>query len=409
MTAPDDPELRLAAACCRWPPSPARDAAVRAAAAGVDWDRFGRVVVRQRIAGLVEPGLRSAGVAIPEQLATPLARYARRIVHSNLVAAGDTARLTARIAAAGYPVLAVKGVVLGALAYGSVGVKHSKDIDLLIRPEHIGPVLALLEADGYRITHPAAGLTSEQRAVLPRYGKDVALVRSGPHLQIELHWRLFTNPALLPMLGADGAAQTVMLGTTLTAPTLAPADLYAYLVLHGAIDGWSRMKSLADLNALVAQCDPATLATWHDRAVALGAGPASEQALIMMRDLFALPLPPGLAETVGSSRRVRMLVAGAYRLMAVKDGATEIDSWAFGRMLSLAMQPLLGRGFGYQWQILRSVLYMQSDMYASKLPPSLYPLYPMVRVPAWLGSRISRAFRQVFGGGKADPVARKAR
>lgn len=408
MTAPADPELRLAAACCRWPPSPARDAAVQTAvAAGIDWERFARVVVRQRVWGLVEAGLKAAGIAVPEAIATPLARQARRVVHNNLIAAADTARLTGLIAAAGYPVLAVKGVVLGALAYGSVGFKHSKDIDLLILPEHVAPVLALLEAETYRITQPAHGLNAAQRAVLARYGKDVGMMRGAPHLQIELHWRLFTNARLLPTLTARSPTQTVMLGTALSAPTFAPADLYSYLVLHGANDGWSRMKSLADLNALVASAGPLALRMWHDRAVSLGAGAASEQAMLMMHDLFALPLPSELAETIGRSRRVRMLVAGAYQLMAVRDGATEIDGWGYGRMLSLAMQPLLGRGVRYQWQILRSVLYMQSEMYGSKLPPALYPFYPLVRVPAWLISRIARLGRHIVGSDKSVTIAGK--
>lgn len=410
VTAPADPELLLAAACCRWPPSPARDAAVRAAvASGIDWDRFGRVMVRQRVQGLVDAGLKAAGVTVPEKIAVPLARHAKRIIHQNLVAAADTARLTSLIAAAGYPVLAVKGVVLGALAYGSVAVKHSKDIDLLILPEHVAPVLALLEAERYRITQPAETLSAEQRAVLPHYGKDVGMVRGAPHLQVELHWRLFTNTELLPTLTAAGPAQTVMLGTNLSAPTLASDDLYSYLVVHGAIDGWSRMKSLADLNALVATVELETLEHWHAPAVALGAGAASEQALLMMDDLFALPLPAGLAATIGHSKRVQMLVAGAYRLMAVHDGAQEIDGWPYGRMLSLAMQPLLGRGVRYQWHIVRSVLYMQSDMYGSKLPPSLYPLYPLVRVPAWLISRITRAVRSTPGSDTSITITGKPR
>ncbi len=410
MTAPADPELRLAAACCRWPPSPARDAAVQTAVAdGIDWERFARVVVRQRVWGLVDAGLKAAGIAVPEAIATPLARQARRVVHNNLVAAADTARLTGLIAAAGYPVLAVKGVVLGALAYGSVGFKHSKDIDLLILPEHVAPVLALLEAETYRITQPAHGLSAAQRAVLPRYGKDVGMMRGAPHLQIELHWRLFTNAQLLSTLTARSPTQTVMLGTALSAPTFAPADLYSYLVLHGANDGWSRMKSLADLNALVASADPLALPMWHDRAVSLGAEAASEQAMLMMHDLFALPLPITLAETIGRSRRVQMLVAGAYQLMAVRDGASEIDGWVYGRMLSLAMQPLLGRGVRYQWHILRSVLYMQSEMYGSKLPPALYPFYPLVRVPAWLISRIARLGRHIMGSDKSVTIAGKTR
>jgi hypothetical protein len=358
---------------------------------------------------LVEAGLKAAGIPIPEEVAAPLARVAKRILHNNLVAAADTARLTGLIAAAGYPVLAVKGVVLGALAYGSVGVKHSKDIDLLILPEHLAPVLALLEAESYRITQPTQALSAEQRALLPRYGKDVTMGRGAPHMHVELHWRLFTNSQLLPMLTARAPVQTVMLGTGLSAPTFAAADLYAYLVLHGAIDGWSRMKSLADLNALVASAAPDALLTWHDRALALGAGAASEQAMLMMRDLFELPLPITLAETIGRSPRVRMLIAGAYRLMAVRDGATEIDSWSYGRMLSLAMQPLLGRGVRYQWHILRSVLYLQTDMYRSKLPPSLYPFYPLIRVPTWLISRIARGVRHIAGSDKSATIAGKTR
>lgn len=65
--------------------------------------------------------------------------------------------------------------------------------------------------------------------------------------------------------------------------------------------------------------------------------------------------------------------------------------------------PELRRGLRYQWHIVRSVLYMQSDMYSSKLPPSLYPLYPLVRIPAWLGSRIARGVRHLLSGDK--PVA----
>ena len=407
VTAPADPELRLAAACCRWPPSPLRDAAVRDAAVGIDWTRFGRVVVRQRVAGLVEAGLKAAAAIAPNDIAEPIARQAKRTVHRNLIAAGETTRLTRLIAAAGYPVLAVKGVALGAIAYNSIALKHSKDIDLLILPEHVAPVLALLEADTYRITQPAETLSAAQRGVLARYGKDAALLRGTPHLQVELHWRLFTNMHLLPTITAQSPAQVVTLGTGLTVPTLAPANLYTYLVLHGAVDGWSRLKSLADLNALVAARDPDDVQAWHDHAVGLGAGVASEQALVMMADLFALQPPPRLQATIGRSRRVRMLVAGAYRLMAVRDGATEIDGWAFGRMLSLAMQPLLGRGLRYQWQILRSVLYLQGDMYRSILPPALYPLYPLIRVPAWLMIRIGRIAQHAFGRDKSATVAAK--
>lgn len=379
----------LAAACCRWPPSPARDAAVRAAAAAIDWARFERVVARQRVAGLVDPALREAAVAVPEPVAAAIARNARQTVHRNLLAASETVRLARLIAAAGYPVLAVKGAVLGAQAYGSVAFKHSKDIDLLILPRDHEAVLALLEADAYRLIAPAETLDAAQRAVLARYGKDASLIHRSSHVQVELHWRLFVNTTLLPGLTAASPTQTVELASGMTVPTLALPDLYAYLVMHGATDGWSRMKWIADVNALLAPLDAAAVLALHGHAVRLGAGAASAQALLLMHELFALPLAPDVAVALRARRRVRWLVAGAYRLMAARDGHTEIADWRGGQMLALAMHLLLGRGPGNVWQIARSILYMQSDMYRSRIPPSLYVFYPLVRIPQWVIQRIA--------------------
>lgn len=392
MTVPDDPEFLLAAACCRWPPAPARDVAVRAATRGVDWERFGRVVKRQRVAGLVDAALRAAGVTLPDEVAAPIAREAHRIARQNLVAASETARLVSRIAEAGHAVLAVKGVALGALAYRSIGLKHSKDIDLLVLPEAAGAVLALLEQDGYRLVFPADSLTPAQRRTLTAYGKDAMLVDRHGH-QVELHWRLFDSRAMLPGITASSPVQIVPLGGQRSVSTLAQPDLYAYLALHGATDGWSRLKWLADVNALLAPLDEATVAALHAHAEAAGAGAASAQALLLIRDLFGRPLPAPLAALAEPPRRVRLLVAGAYRMMVARDGARETSDWWGGQLLSLAMQPLLRTGLRHKLQVVRSVLYLQPAMYRSAIPPSLYAVYPLIRVPAWAWRRARLGLR----------------
>lgn len=400
VAAPDDPEFLLAAACCRWPPAPARDEAIRIAAHGIDWDRFARVVKRQRIAGLVDAALRAAGIAPPDAVAATIARQAHRIARQNLAAASETARLTALIAAAGHAVLAVKGVALGALVYGSIGLKHSKDIDLLVLPADATAVLALLEQDGYRMAFPADRLTPAQRRTLTVYGKDIALVDARGH-QVELHWRLFDSRAMLPGITARSAAQGVPLGGQRTAPTLAQPGLYAHLVLHGATDGWSRLKWLADVNALLAPLDDAAVAALHAQAVAAGAGAASAQALLLIRDLFGRPLPTAHPDLASPPQRVRLLVAGAYRMMVARDGSRETSDWWGGQLLSLAMQPLLRSGMRHKWQILRSVLYLQPAMYRSAIPPSLYAIYPLIRVPAWAWRRAGAVVRR---GGRDKPA-----
>lgn len=381
---------------------------MRAAAHGVDWTRFGLVVNRQRIAGLVEAALGAARLAPPADVSAPIARAARLIVQRNLAAAAETARLADLLAGAGHPVLAVKGVVLGTLAYGSIALKHSKDIDLLILPEHADAVITLLEHDGYRLTLPATRLSAAQRRVLPAYGKDVALRKPGGSAQIELHWRLFDSRALLPGITARAPAQRVALGGGRSVPTLAQPALYAYLAMHGATDGWSRLKWLADLNALLAPLDDAAVAALHESAVALGAGAASAQALMLIRDMFGRDVARDLAASSAPSRRVALLVAGAYRMMAPQDGARETSTWWRGQLLALAMQPLLAPNARHFAQMLRSVLYLPQAMYASRLPPALYALYPLIRVPSWMVRRARFAVAKVSARGKSATISGKS-
>src|SRR5688500_19646503 len=112
------------AACCRWPPSPARDEQVRrAAAAPSDWNGFGKLVTRHRVAGLVHDGLTRAGVEAPAALAAKLAEEAGDIARQNLLFASECLRLEGRFAALGH--LFLKGVTLNMLAYGSLAYKQA--------------------------------------------------------------------------------------------------------------------------------------------------------------------------------------------------------------------------------------------------------------------------------------------
>src|SRR5687768_6702885 len=79
------PEFELAAACCRWPPSPAREKAIRAAARGpLDGARLLKVARRHRVQGLVHQGLADSGTALSEEAAAALKSEADRIAQANL-------------------------------------------------------------------------------------------------------------------------------------------------------------------------------------------------------------------------------------------------------------------------------------------------------------------------------------
>src|SRR5947209_4479615 len=85
-------EFVLAAVCCR-PPGVARDLAVRSAASGVNGRRFGRVIARHRVEGLVRAALDAAEVEPDPAIARDLAQAAREVTVFGLQMAAETCRL----------------------------------------------------------------------------------------------------------------------------------------------------------------------------------------------------------------------------------------------------------------------------------------------------------------------------
>jgi hypothetical protein len=384
-------EFLLTAACCRWPPSESRNAAVRSTAATeIDWEDFSRVVTRQRVIGLVHDALLSAGIDYPSTVAERLGRRVRRIARRNLNLATETARLQREFEAAQIPALVLKGVALAQLAYGSLTAKHTRDMDFLVPPDRAGAALQLLERKGYALSSPAEQLSQTQRRAVIRYAKEVELRHRGSKLLVELQWRPANNPLLLESINSYSATQDVALSNGVSVRTLAQDDLFAYLCVHGAQHSWSRLKWLADLNALVA-ANAADIAHLYRHAQNIGAGLCAGQALLLCQRLLALNLPAPLADEIEANKRVQKLAAIAVAAMTARRTETEADAGFLGVTRSVGTQFLLGQG----WRFYAAQCWTASagtfDVIELPLPPSLYFLYPILRLPLWLWRRARAA------------------
>jgi len=145
----------------------------------------------------------------------------------------------------------IKGLALARALYGEAGLRCHRDSDILITPRDMPRAARALARAGFRwkpdqFAGAGAGILRPLRQrMAARAAKDVSFLDPGGEALIELHQRLlaveppgFTAP-LLPHSG-EGKA-------------LEPTDpLYAlYLVLHGALSYWHRLKWLADLVLLL--------------------------------------------------------------------------------------------------------------------------------------------------------------
>jgi hypothetical protein len=386
-TAAGTPEFRLAAACCRWPPSALRATAIRGAAAGVtDWPGFLRIVQRQRVAGLVHGALSSAGVEIPSVIAQQIANGARLIARQNLLLAAETIRLYGLLERAGIPVLALKGAALAQLAYGSHSAKHARDIDLLVPPDRAEAAIRLLEREDYALVSPARSLSPEQRRALIQYGREVEFAHRVKAIRVELQWRITDNPQLLKGVDATSATQVVRLTDGANIRTLAPADLFAALCVHGAVHAWTRMKWLADLNAAI-EAGNADVASLYRHAQAIGAGPCAGQALVLCRDLFEMRLPESIAAEILSDKRIKKLASIALAAMTAPQPRTDPARGLMRIARNSYNVFLLGEGWGYLFAQCRIVAVGPADVIRWPLPRGFHFLYPLLRLPLLLWRR----------------------
>lgn len=381
-------EFRLVAACCRWPPSPARDEAVLAAAAlPLDWTLVVRIAGRHRVEGLVWNALRGADVAVPGEAGEPLRTAAARIARQNLVLTAESLRLAARLEEAGVRFLFVKGVALGALVYGSVAPKMGWDIDLVVPARQVEAAAAVLEAAGYRLDLPSGPRARERLALFHRHWKESVWKSAAGGLTVELHTALSDAPALLPRVGAESPAQAVEVAKGRFLPTLRTDELFAYLTVHGASSAWFRLKWIADVAALLAGSPPAEIERLYRRSQQIGAGRAAAQALLLCERLFETPVPPALVAELRRDRTNRWLLVAALRLLAGRTLVAELHEVRFGTFYIHLIQFSLLPGLGFKLDELRRQLVPARDRVDVPLPRWLGFLYPLISMSRRLAGR----------------------
>lgn len=371
-----------------WPPSDYRAQAIQSASgSAIDWPRFMRVVNRQRVAGLVHSALASSQVQIPAPIADELALRAQQIARQNLQSAAESVHLQRVFDNAQIPIVFFKGVTLAQLAYRSLSLKHSKDIDLLVPPDFAETALQILERDGYSLWEPAEQLTQAQRSVVIRYDMEVALIHRRTAVQVELHWRLADNPLHLEGVGAYSQTQEVSLFSDSNVRTLVDENLFAYLCVHGAFHAWSRLKWLADLNAFISGRNDADIERLYRYAETKGADLCVGQALCLCRDLLQLKVPPSLVSEFRQSKRLHRLSATAVDAMVGPDAETELNARPFAVYRIYLTWFLLGRGWRYFLAQCRIFSVGRGDVIRYPLPSYLHFLYPVLRLPLWLWRR----------------------
>src|SRR5262249_10006938 len=205
------------------------------------------------------------------------------------------------------PVAFIKGISLAKLAYGNLGLRHNRDIDLVVNFGMMPAAAELLERAGYRRSLPPAAFSETQLQMWLLRTKELAYTHDEKDFEVELHSRLFDNHRLMPELPPASSWRRVPLTKKSYLCTLEEGDLFAYLCAHGAVDCWFRLKWLADIGALVAQQDERGVERLYLAAAARGAGRSAAQALLLCQRILGATLPDKLIATLSEDVSGRWL------------------------------------------------------------------------------------------------------
>ena len=308
------PEFRLAVDCCRLN----FGGATKTCDAGeVDWNLFLDLVQFHRVEGLAWNALSANPSGVPDAVVAKLSAAAKAIAAQNLQAAVDCQALLERFDAAGVPLLFLKGLTLGALAYGNPALKSAIDVDLLIDPKDLGKAAELLRAAGYGLAAPRNSPADRVLHAWHRNWKESVWSKSSPGLQIDLHTRTADNLRLIPSIDVQAPRQSVELGGDIRLPTLADDELFAYLTVHGASSAWFRLKWISDFAAFLHNRTSPDIERLYERSQQFGAGRAAGQELLLADELFGtLEALPELRRRLSRDRATRVLCDIALHCVA---------------------------------------------------------------------------------------------
>ena len=339
-------EFELAVQCCK---AAFRDAAPDppAVPAGLNWQRFSRFTAFHRIEGFAAAFFAEPKSGAPTEVRSALAEALARIAARNLEVMAECQALRQSFERAGLPLLFLKGLTSGALAYRNPVTKTAIDIDLLIDPNDLRAAAGLLRECGYRLDVPRASPGNQVLQKWHRSSKESVWLNDARAIQLDLHTRVADNSRLIPRISVHSPRQVVDIGNGVQLPTLAPDELFAYLAVHGASSAWFRLKWISDFAGPLHGRNSAEVDRLYRRSQDLGAGRAAGQALLLADRLFgSLEANPELRRRLLDDPSTRRLCSIALRLLSRKPA--EPTEQLLGTLPHRMSQFLLLPGIGFR-------------------------------------------------------------
>jgi hypothetical protein len=381
------PEFELVLACLRWPQEAADGDRIRSLAQQpLRWFHLLEIVQHHKVVPLFSRNLNTfAAGYIPDDPAAALRAGSVANAHDCLQRTADLFALNRLFREQQIDLRIFKGIPLAITAFHDPTLRDTGDIDLLVAEKDIFPAGEILRAQGYLRFEPQTELTPRRLRSYLAHQKDFSFEHPETGLVIDLHWRLFRNPWLPANARFDQVGEDwINLGSE-RIPTLPAPKLLVYLCVHGALDGWLRLKWLADIAALLRTMDAQQLRSAAALAAAQQALPQWSAALLLCQDLLGSDPQlecldrnhPQVAHILRFGKR--LVTSNQYRPIREAIPSTQYFLNEFRLHSSLR----------YRVDLIERALFRPRVWRRFDLPDALFPFYALLSPLDWLAFHLA--------------------
>jgi Uncharacterised nucleotidyltransferase/Transglutaminase-like superfamily len=402
----DSPEFDLVLACLRWPQERIEVDRIQSLVRGpIRWPYLLEIVHHHKVLPLFFRNLETfAPGYIPDEPAAVLRAGAVANARICLQRISHLLLLTRLFREQAIDLRIFKGIPLAIAAFQNPTLRDAGDIDLLIAEKDLDRASEILRGEGYLRYEPQARLTPRRLRSYIAHQKDFSYEHRGDGTVLDLHWRLFRN-SFLPANArlAEVGEEWLPLGSE-RIPTLPVPRLLLYLCVHGALDGWLRLKWLTDIAALLRTMTPEQLASTAKLAAEQQALPQFSAAAILCQDLLGSdPPPPGCLDR--NDRRVAHILRFARRLMTS-------NQFRPTRELIPSTQWFLNEfrlhdSRRYRLDLVQRSLFRPRAWNWIDLPDALFPLYALISPFEWLSFHFSHRLQRLRSALQSAPTPQR--
>jgi hypothetical protein len=381
-------EGQLMLACLRWPQTdPDRVLIGRLCSQSIDWGHFQFLVQHHRVEAIVARNLLKAGMGSLTGKGADCLLHLRNISDANTREAlrnlGELHHIYRELKSHGISARVLKGLPLSQEIFGDFGLRMTGDIDLLVAERDVMTVDKILQGLGYQGLIQLHHLSRKRLAFYRAHWKDVAYQNPVRAFDLDLHWRLFRNREMSGSgLGAAGEHQVTF--GNFQVPTLPKQHHLLYLCVHGTIDGWVYLKSLADVAAWVRTMSQTELDFLAKTAKGYDILPEFSAALILVRRLIGMDSWSSLLLSEEDRITRHIISFSRHNLL---DGAFLADRWDVTSTRLFWFEFGLRRHFAYRRELLIRILFRLRMWTTFPLPDGLFALYPLISPIEWLMHR----------------------